>query len=229
MRSGADGAVMENGKPLSNQLIENLTAHRTVALQECLAGKAEAALMAVVHALALRVFYRQEFRPDTCLGIEAKVADPSTFAPNIHESRAGQALARRHEDWARKLPTDRAELWNWVIAQDAETLLALLAYCAARTVDTVHRSWERGPRHADALALMVGLDMAQWWTPTRENYFAHVAKAHILEAVREGASEKEADSLAGLKKDAMIEHAERLLLGKRWLPTILRGDPGTTA
>jgi ParB family transcriptional regulator, chromosome partitioning protein len=131
--SDTNGAGTENGKPLSNQLIENLTAHRTVALQECLAGKPGAALMAVVHALALRIFYRQEFRPDTCLGLEAKLPEPATFVPGIHESRAGQALARRHEDWARKMPTDRAELWNWVTAQNAETLLALLAYCAART------------------------------------------------------------------------------------------------
>ena len=164
---------------------------------------------------------------DTCLGLEAKVAEPSSFAPTIHESPAGQSLARRHEDWARKLPTDRAELWSWVVAQDAETLLALLAYCAARTIDAVHRSWERGSRglrHADQLALALELDMAEWWAPTRENYLAHVSKAQILEAVREGVSEKDADSLAGLKKDPMIEHAERLLSGRRWLPAVLRNN-----
>jgi ParB family chromosome partitioning protein len=72
-------------------------------------------------------------------------------------------------------------------------------------------------RHADQLALALKLDMAEWWAPTKASYLAHVSKALILEAVREGASEKDADSLAGLKKDAMIEYAERLLAGKRWL------------
>ena len=71
----------------------------------------------------------------------------------------------------------------------------------------------RGARHAGELALTVGLDMAEWWAPTRESYFAHVSKALILEAVRDGVSEKDADALAGLKKDPMIEHAERLLSG----------------
>ena len=56
-------------------------------------------------------------------------------------------------------------------------------------------------RHADQLALAVNLDMAEWWAPTRDSYLAHVSKAQILEAVREGVSEKEADGLAGLKKD----------------------------
>ena len=220
-----NGAEPENGKPLSNQLTERLTAERTVALQECLAGKPEAALMTVVHALALRVFYRQEFRGDTCLGLEAKIAEPGTFAPSVNEGRAGQSLARRHEDWSRKLPTESAELWSWVIGQDIETLLAVLAYCAARTIDAVQRSWERnsrGAHHAGKLALTVGLDMAEWWAPTRESYFAHVSKALILEAVREGVSEKDADALTGLKKDPMIEHAERLLSGRRWLPAVLR-------
>jgi ParB family chromosome partitioning protein len=104
-------------------------------------------------------------------------------------------------------------------------LLALLAYCAARTIDAVQRSWERSSQaahHADALALVVGLDMAEWWAPTRESYLAHVSKAHILEAVREGVSEKDADGLDGLKKDVMVEHAERLLEGRRWLPAVLR-------
>ena len=218
---GANGAGMEHGKPLSNQLMESLTAHRTAALQECLAARPEAALMAVVHALALRVFYRQEFGPDSCLGLEAKVAEPSSFAPTIHESPAGQSLARRHEDWARKLPTDRAELWSWVVAQDAETLLALLAYCAARTIDAVHRSWERGSRglrHADRLALALELDMAEWWAPTRENYLALVSKAQILEAVREGVSEKDADSLAGLKKDSDDRARRALALGQALAP-----------
>jgi ParB family transcriptional regulator, chromosome partitioning protein len=227
-----DGAESESGKPLSNQLMENLTAQRTIALQECLAGKPDVALMAVVHALTLRIFYRKETRSDTCLGLEAKVAEPGTFAPNVNESRAGQALARRHEEWARRMPSDVRELWDWIASQDAETLLALLAYCAARTADAIHRSWERGTgalRHADQLALTVSLDMAEWWAPTRDSYLAHVSKAQILEAVREGVSANDADNIAGLKKDPMIDHAERLLAGRRWLPDVLRIDSRTTA
>ncbi len=225
-------ATPENDTPLSNQLMENLTAQRTIALQECLAAKPDVALMAVVHALALRIFYSQEAGSDTCLGLGAKVAEPGTFAPTVNESRAGQALARRHEEWARRMPADVRELWGWIASQDAETLLVLLAFCAARTADAVHRSWERSTRglcHADQLALAVNLDMAEWWAPTRDSYLAHVSKAQILEAVREGASEKEADGLAGLKKDPMIEHAERLLAGKRWLPAVLRGGTATAA
>jgi hypothetical protein len=34
-----------------------------------------------------------------------------------------------------------------------------------------------------------------------------------------------AASIAGLKKDAMVEHAERLLAGTGWLPALLRTEP----
>jgi ParB family chromosome partitioning protein len=64
--------------------------------------------------------------------------------------------------------------------------------------------------------------MAAWWQPTAERYLGRVPKARILEAVREGVSEQEAANIAGLKKDAMILHAERLLAGTGWLPEVLR-------
>lgn len=76
--------------------------------------------------------------------------------------------------------------------------------------------------HADRLAEAIGLDMTAWWEPTGERYLGRVPKTRILEAVREGVAERDAASIAGLKKDAMIEHAERLLAGKGWLPELLR-------
>ena len=67
--------------------------------------------------------------------------------------------------------------------------------------------------------------MTAWWEAAGERYLARVPKARILEAVREAVSEQEADSMAGLKKDAMLLHAERLLAGKGWLPEVLRAPP----
>ena len=44
---------------------------------------------------------------------------------------------------------------------------------------------------------------------TVDGYFGWVAKARVLKAVRQGASERDADSLAGLKKADVAGHAER--------------------
>jgi ParB family transcriptional regulator, chromosome partitioning protein len=63
---------------LSDRLIEHLTAHRTAALRIELASRSELALTAVVHALALPVFFPHE--SETCLDISL---DSGSAAPRI--------------------------------------------------------------------------------------------------------------------------------------------------
>jgi len=206
-------------RPLADALLADLTAHRTMALQECLAARPEVALLAITHAIVLTVFHRRAFDDATCLGVKADVANFATVAPTIADTPAGRAMNARHESWATMLP-HADELWAWLITQAGDARLSLLAYCVARMVDTIQHP--NGGKHAFAhaaqLAKCVDLDMAAWWAPTRDSYLGRVPKSRILEAVAKGASEKDADDIAGLKKDAMIDHAERLLAGKRWLP-----------
>ena len=76
--------------------------------------------------------------------------------------------------------------------------------------------------HADVLAETLGLDMTATWTPTAANYFGRVSKERIVEAVREGVSVEAAANIAGMKKLAMAETAERRLAGTGWLPELLR-------
>ncbi|MBX3671036.1 MAG: ParB N-terminal domain-containing protein [Rhodocyclaceae bacterium] len=210
-------------RPLPDTLLADLTAHRTAALQECLAARPDVALTALTHALALQTFGGGGYDPPNCLGIKLETASLEGSSPGIGGSRAGEAMVRRHEAWARRLPAS-GELWTWIDTQDASTRLDLLAYCVARTIDAMRypNGRRRALAHADQLAMAVSLDMTAWWEATGERYLARVPKARILEAVREGASEREAESLAGLKKDAMTLHAERLLAGKGWLPEVLR-------
>ena len=64
--------------------------------------------------------------------------------------------------------------------------------------------------------------MTATWTPTAANYFGRVSKERIVEAVREGVSVEAAANIAGMKKLAMAEAAERRLAGTGWLPELLR-------
>lgn len=208
--------------PLSDRLVEELTAHRTVGLQAVLMDRPDVALIASVHALALRVFYGPASRACSCVKIEAASAAIHTAAG---DGTAAQRVAARHDEWGRVLPQTGDELWLWCVGQDADTLMRLLAYCVARAIDAVKAPWSGDPTrlaHADALAQAVGLDMADHWTPTVGTYLGRVTKARIAEAVREGASERDAEAISGFKKAEMAAEAERLLAGKRWLPAILR-------
>jgi hypothetical protein len=66
---------------LSERLVTELTAHRTLALRDALANDPGVAFTAVLHALCLGAFYRMS--SGTCLEISANSATFSTQAPGL--------------------------------------------------------------------------------------------------------------------------------------------------
>ena len=211
-------------KPLSERLVIELTAHRTLALRDALANDPGVAFTAVLHALCLGAFYRMTF--GTCLEISAKSASFSVQAPGLADSASAQAIEARHRNWAAQLPKHEDELWDALVGFDADRQAALLAHCASLSVNAVYEPWNRTSRrigHADTLARAVNLDMAAaGWSATVENYLGRVPKARILEAVREAKGEPAVQLIDHLKKTDMAREAERLLAGTRWVPEPLR-------
>lgn len=214
----------ESGAPLSERLVLDLTAHRTLALRDALATNATVALSAVVHALALSALYPAYERP-TCLEIKGVSAYLDGHAPGIDDTRAGRSVAERHAAWASRVPKAADELWAFIQGLSATDLLDLLAHCASLTVNAVRAPFDRKPgawAHADRLAEAVDLDMTGYWSPTVGSYLGRVTKARIREAVREAVSDEAAERIGSLKKPDMATEAEALLAGKGWLPGLLR-------
>jgi ParB family transcriptional regulator, chromosome partitioning protein len=211
-------------RPLSDRLITELTAHRTLALRDALANEPGTAFAAVLHTLCLGTFYRMS--SGTCLEISAKSASFSAQAPGLADSTSAKAIEDRHQQWANHLPKNEDDLWDALTAFDGDSQAALFAHCTSLSVNAVHEPWNRNPRrlaHADRLARAVNLDMAAaGWTPTVDSYLGRVPKARILEAVREAKGEASAQLIDHLKKPEMAKEAERLLAGTRWLPEPLR-------
>jgi ParB family chromosome partitioning protein len=229
--SGDEGGSVEveetdedAGAPLSERLVLDLTAHRTLALRDALGASPTVALSAVVHSLALFAFYPPYDRA-SCLEIKGVTAYLDGHAPGIDDTRAGRSIAERHERWAVRLPRAAADLWTFVQELAATDLLDLLAHCASLTVNAVRAPFDRKPgawAHADRLAQAVDLDMTGYWSPTVGSYLGRVTKARIGEAVREAVSGETAERISGLKKPDMASEAEALLAGKGWLPSLLR-------
>jgi ParB family chromosome partitioning protein len=214
----------------SDRLVAELTAERTLALRNALAVDGSTALLAVLHALTLSRFY---FGPAvSCLEIASESTRFSIQGPGLADSPSAKAIEARHSAWQERLPETPDELWQALTGFSDQDRFALLAHCAALTVNAVAQPWERRPArlaHADALARAVGLDMAAaGWTPTTDNYFGRVPKALILDAVREAKGDATAQLIDHLKKQDMAAEAERLLAGTGWLPEVLRTpDPLT--
>jgi ParB family chromosome partitioning protein len=218
-----DEEGVEDGKPLSDFLIRDLTAHRTMALRVALGGQPDIALIAVTHGLAAQTFYRGA--EEHVLEIRPNSTHLAGHADGIEDTAAAKTLADRHEAWATDMPRDVADLWGFIAGMDQASLMALFAHCASLTVNAVQLPWEHRPRarqSAEKLATAVALDMTADWTPTTRTYFGRVTKAHIFAAVREAVSDEAADRIAGMKKQPMAEAAEQLVAGTGWLPAILR-------
>lgn len=221
-----DKEAEDSGNPLSDLLVRDLTAHRTLGLRLALGEQPDMALIAVTHALAAQTFYRSV--EAHCLEIRPSSPQLGGHADGIEDTAPAKALADRHAGWATDMPRDVADLWGFVVGLDLASLMALFAHCASLTVNAVKQPWERKPRTqetADRLATALDLDMTTHWTPTVRTYLGRVTKAHILTAVREALGDAAAERIASLKKQAMAENAEQLLAGTGWLPPLLRTEP----
>jgi ParB family transcriptional regulator, chromosome partitioning protein len=213
----------DDDRPLSDSLVRDLTAHRTLGLRLNLSEQPEVALVAATHALSAQIFY---IGADAhVVGIQPIKTDLAAHADGIEDTAAGKAWADRHANWARQMPRDVASLWTFVAELDHDSRMALFAHCVALTVNAVKLPWERKPRAlatADKLAEAVSLDMTGYWRPTVRTYLGRITKARILEAVREGVSIDAADQMVNMKKQAMAEAAEQLLAATGWLPASMR-------
>ncbi len=211
-------------RPLSDLMLRDLAAHRTLALRYVLGDDPDTAFVAVTHALAAQTFFSGH-DVGACLDIKPTSAPLGGHAAGIADGVAGRKLSERHEAWARQMPRQPGELWAFVVGLDSDSRSALFAHCAALTVIAVYLPWDRKTyalATADALAARVGLDMGAFWTPTADSYFGRVTKAEIVCAVREGVSDEAAQRVAGCKKPEMAQAAESLLAGTGWLPDALR-------
>lgn len=209
------------GRPtFSASLIESLTAHRSAALNAALIERPDVALTATVHAMASQVFYNQS-REDGVLQITANAQS----LHRVERSPATDTIGTLGKHWAERIPPNPEELFAWCLAQDADVLRNLLAFCVAQTVNAVvlkhGRDGTARTRSAELLADAVKLDMAAWFRPTAANYFGKVSKAQIVAALREvkGAA---APAWSDMKKADLAGLAEREIAGSGWLPEPLR-------
>jgi ParB family chromosome partitioning protein len=216
----------EGLSPISDRLMTELTAQRTLGLRDALGEHPDVAFRAALHALTLKVFY--QYGLDSCLELDLKTVSFGAQAPGLNDSLSAEAIRARHESWTKALPKDSAELWDALGDWDSDSRAALFAHVVSLSVNAVSEAWNRRPRalaHADQLAKAVDLDMAARWKPTVDSFLGRVTKARILQAVAEAKGQRAADRIAHLKKGDMATEAATLLDGTGWLPEPLR-TPG---
>lgn len=203
----------------SASMTRRLTAHRTLALQASLAQQPQVALLALTHRLVLRELYDPGTGGRSPLQVRTEPVSLRQDAPDLDQARAHAVLHEHRAKLRAQLPAADG-LFEWLSGQGTETVLQLLAFCVAQTVNGVQS--DDTPGAFDELAAAAHLDMREWWTPTAAGYFTSLPKAEILKVVRDATSAEVARPLELLKKVNLAKSAEEKVAGTGWLPTVLR-------
>jgi len=208
-----DEPVAEQLKPLPDRLVSDLTAWRTLALQDAFAQRPDVAYLAILHALVIGCFYG--YSREGCVQIAANRVYFSNAPTNLRDCAPAAAIDQRTAEWKDRLPQSDKEVWDHLLAMSGEDQAMLLAHCAALTVNaqaeivgrydngriSAH-GVERRIAHSHILARAVGLDVhAAGWRPTVEAYFGSVTKPRIIADVTEARGENFAqmiDHLMGM-------------------------------
>ncbi|MCW6536239.1 ParB/RepB/Spo0J family partition protein [Sphingomonas lycopersici] len=221
-------------KPLPDRLVADLTAWRTLALQDAIAQRPEAAYLAMLHALVLDAFYYASH--ETCLQLSVRDDSWAGGPAGLRDSAPAQAIAARHAQWEERLPPSDHDLWEALLSLDSSEASALFAHCVSQAINAqaeiipkydngrVSRHIvERRIAHSHVLARAVGLDLvAAGWRPTASDYFGAVTKQRIIADVTEAKGENFAGMIGHLKKGDMAREAERMLDDAGWLPEPMR-------
>ncbi|WP_454623305.1 ParB/RepB/Spo0J family partition protein [Brucella anthropi] len=227
---------MEVIKPLPEKLVIELSAHRTIALRNAVGDNPHIAMTALLHKL-VRDAFRRSTRGAT-VQVSVHEVYCSGQGPDLKTTPYAKAVDKRHADWKAKVPTDDDQLWDWLVALDDESRMALLAHCMSLGINALYerpnplsasgiseKQLQTRMAEADRLARVTDLDMAEaGFRPTVANYFGRVTKKRILEAIAKGVGDNIANLLDLQKKDKMemAAVAEERLANTGWLPEPLR-------
>ena len=125
----------EGGKPIPDRLMTELTVYRTLALRHALGEQPDIALLAALHVLCLKLFYRHGL--DSCLELEVKQVTFGAQAQGLNDSPLANALEQRHQAWIKALPNEPADLWDELTGFDTDSRQALFAHCVSLSVNAV--------------------------------------------------------------------------------------------
>lgn len=208
---------------LPSTLVAELSAQKTAALAATLMKQPDVALAVTVHALALDVFY--DGLGDSCARL--KLSQPSIESAlfDAEKCKAYKALDAEQSRWRKRLPKDTAELFVWCLEQERSVLLDLLAVVAAHSVDLIVTNGQSdAPQqaHCDAISNALSFDLASWYRPSAEGYFAKLPRAAIIAAIEEASGKPVAPAWQKLKRDELAKKAAKSVSATRWLPAYLR-------
>jgi ParB family chromosome partitioning protein len=213
----------EVAEGIGGPLLLKMSSERTLAVQAALLQSPQKAVALLVWKLCVSVFHtcsatREPFR----ISITTHHSSLTSEAPTGKEGMAFAALMQEEARLKALLPEGWQRDFTTFFNLKAEVLMSLMTYCTACSIDGMQKRDEFGRKNASPLdALEVALDfhMRDWWQPTKENFFSHMQKTHIVAALNDAGMSGAASDAEKMKKGDAAELAQDNVAGTRWVPS----------
>lgn len=215
-RDDAATATPTAGTGLPAKLVDELMAHKTLALRVQLASQPDLALRCVVLALAANAISASG--PLSVIRLRVEETDVARLIQRC-DSPAPAAYAVLLDAWRERLPDNTEALWRFIQDADTSTLFNLLAVLVAPAIEL---KAGRAEALTDQLCVAAGLDMSKWWAATVDGFFEHVRKNVVITAIAEVTPSIDRAKLEKSAKKDVLARVKRAFKGKAWLPVPLR-------
>lgn len=154
------------------------------------------------------------------ISLECKHSSLTSDAPSGKEGAAFMALMAEKARLAALLPEGWARDMTTFLSLRQEVLLSLLSFCTECSLYGVQTRncgyTSRSP--LDPLETAIGFHMRDWWQPTKANFFGHLKKPQIIDALNDAGLSGAARDAEKMKKGDAAEHAEFHMKDNRWVP-----------
>ncbi|MBE8895842.1 hypothetical protein G9456_31090, partial [Klebsiella grimontii] len=113
---------------------------------------------------------------------------------------------------------------------DGQTLMSLMAFCTACSVDGVQTREHGHTRRSDldGVEAALGFHLRDWWQPTADNFLGLLSKNQIVAALNDAGLTGAASDAEKMKKGDAASHAEQWLSGTRWVPGWMQSPDAAT-
>lgn len=205
---------------ISAPLLKKMSSERTLAVQAALMQQREKAVALLAWRMCASVFhYCLTTRHPFVISPQVNSALTSD-APSGESGTAWLALKQEEERLRALLPENWKKDFTTFFTLDVDTLLDLMAFCTARTVDGAQSRVEKHTPASDldGVEEAIGFDLRDWWQPTADHFFMSLKTPQIIAALNEAGLTGAASDAAKMKKRDAADHAAFHLNAARWVP-----------
>ena len=205
---------------ISLPLLTKMSSERTLAVQAALMLQPEKSLALLAWTLCLNVFGSGAYSKPAQISLECEHYSLTSDAPSGKEGAAFMAMMAEKARLTALLPEGWTRDMTTFLSLSQEVLLSLLSFC---TACSIHGVQTRNCGHTsrsplDSLETAIGFHMRDWWQPTKANFFGHLKKPQIIDALNDAGLSGAARDAEKMKKGDAAEHAEFHMKDNRWVP-----------